>query len=170
MKAWFCVRATFLLLLLLITTGAFGQSKDAVILNAPRIADNAPETGRSGESEIRDYTWRHLPKESLAVPGTPSWIPEHSIIRDSSEAGTEKMLGLASAPSLTKTFAGNAVDNFDPPDPIIAAGPNHVITLVNYTISMYNKAGGRVFFRSFKNWFAGLAENQGSFLFDPKVI
>lgn len=55
-----------------------------------------------------------------------------------------------------------------PPDPHIAAGPNHVMTVVNTTVEAFNKNGGRVMQQSLSNFFAPLGPLTGTF--DPKVM
>ncbi len=65
---------------------------------------------------------------------------------------------------------GNQADGFlhRPPDPIMAAGPNHVVTVVNSTIDIYNKAGGLVLESSMASWFASLTPPGSPF--DPKIV
>jgi len=55
-----------------------------------------------------------------------------------------------------------------PPDPTVAAGPNNIMTVVNSTIDIYNKAGGLVLESSLASWFASLTPPGGPF--DPKVV
>ncbi|MFQ5480159.1 MAG: hypothetical protein ACE5DW_02675 [Thermodesulfobacteriota bacterium] len=78
------------------------------------------------------------------------------------------------APGLIKNFEGiddgGQPDGFlhRPPDPTMAAGINHVVTVVNSTIDIYNKAGGLVIESSLAAWFASVAPPGGPF--DPKVV
>jgi len=55
-----------------------------------------------------------------------------------------------------------------PPDPTMAAGPNHVGTVVNSTINFYNKTGGLVLESSMASWFAAQTPPGGPF--DPKIV
>lgn len=55
-----------------------------------------------------------------------------------------------------------------PPDPHIAAGPNHVMTVVNTTVQAFTKTGGVVLQESLRNFFAPLGPLTGTF--DPKVL
>lgn len=55
-----------------------------------------------------------------------------------------------------------------PPDPHIAAGPNHVMIVVNTTVQAFNKSGGIVLQDSLRNFFAPLGPLTGTF--DPKVL
>jgi len=78
------------------------------------------------------------------------------------------------APSLLVNFEGRdnggQPDGFlhRPPDPTVAAGPNHVITVVNSTINIYDKAGTPVLESSMDAWFASLTPPGGPF--DPKIV
>jgi hypothetical protein len=47
----------------------------------------------------------------------------------------------AARPVQVKGFVGVPATNFLPPDPIMAAGPNHVIVMVNTTFRIYDKNG-----------------------------
>ena len=65
------------------------------------------------------------------------------------------------------------IDNTDgflfiPADPYGAAGPNHVVNVVNVSIEFYNKVGGGQVSQSLQDFFAPL--NPTTFTFDPKVI
>jgi hypothetical protein len=80
------------------------------------------------------------------------------------------------APGLTGTFEGiNFNDNdtlsdwyYIPPDPIAAAGPNHVVAVVNSAIEWYTKSGTRQDRQSLEDFFASLSPD--GWPFDPKVI
>jgi hypothetical protein len=80
------------------------------------------------------------------------------------------------APGLTGSFDGiNFDDNhalsgqyYIPPDPIAAAGPNHVVAVVNSAIEWYIKSGTRQYRQSLYDFFAPLTPQDDPF--DPKVI
>ena len=55
-----------------------------------------------------------------------------------------------------------------PPDPIGAAGPNHVVSVVNTSIEWYTKAGVRQNSQSLSSFFSSLSPLTQTF--DPKVI
>ena len=61
---------------------------------------------------------------------------------------------------------------FIPPDPHAAAGPNHVVNVVNVSIEWYAKTGGAAqYSASLANFFASLpGALPYTFTFDPKVI
>lgn len=55
-----------------------------------------------------------------------------------------------------------------PPDTTIAAGPNHIMTVVNSTINIYNKTGTLLIDASLALWFARQSPPGGPF--DPKIV
>ncbi|MCA9027873.1 MAG: hypothetical protein KDA86_21875, partial [Planctomycetaceae bacterium] len=80
------------------------------------------------------------------------------------------------APPVTNSIEGI---NFDenatnggfyniPPDPIGAAGPNHVVSVVNTSIEWHLKDGTQQHSQSLANFFSSLSPANGTF--DPKVI
>ena len=83
----------------------------------------------------------------------------------------------ASAPSLDTSFDGL---NFNqeasksgyyhtPPDPIGAAGPTQVVSVVNTTIQWYTKSGVQQHSQGLASFFSALSP-QAARIFDPKVI
>lgn len=72
---------------------------------------------------------------------------------------------------------GTAFDSLDytdsggfvPPDPELAAGPSHVIAVVNTRFAIYNTSGTELVNNSFTSFFASLSGCNGS-LFDPNVL
>lgn len=64
----------------------------------------------------------------------------------------------------------NDSGGFVPPDPQLAAGPNHLIAVVNSTFAIYNKTGSRL--RAPTSFASLFNSNQActGFLFDPNVV
>ncbi len=75
---------------------------------------------------------------------------------------------MANAPKVVTDFSGNPETNSIPPDPIMAVGPNHVMTLVNSSFRIYDKKGNLLFQRSADAWFQNVMPYSGAF--DPIVI
>lgn len=142
-----------------------------VVVVVVSIALFRTEARATEKHEIRDYAWNHLRKEDLIRREPPAWIPQHVVQTDIASGPTGATRFLPLAPALQGSFAGNGVDDFDPPDPILAAGPNHIISAVNTAFNIYNKNGQVVFSHTLKNWFSPhLAESSGALLFDVKTI
>jgi len=69
---------------------------------------------------------------------------------------------------LGTNFQGISWTTSIPPDPVIAAGPNHVVLVVNSRLAIYTKSGSLVSQTELYNWFANV--NPPGTVFDPKVI
>jgi hypothetical protein len=72
------------------------------------------------------------------------------------------------APGLVSDFAGISQTSFIPPDPIMAAGPNHLMGLVNTSFAIFSKTGTNLQQISARSWFANVSP--GNNAFDPKVF
>jgi hypothetical protein len=74
--------------------------------------------------------------------------------------------------NLGTTFAGLNFNNTtagEPPDPIAAAGPNHVVDLVNTAIRIYSKTGTILSTQQLPTFFAPLSPGSDNFT-DPSVM
>ncbi|MCC6962061.1 MAG: hypothetical protein IT585_02305 [candidate division Zixibacteria bacterium] len=71
-----------------------------------------------------------------------------------------------------KSFAGIGATGWDPPDPCLAAGPNHVIEVVNSSIAIFDKNTGVKLLQSTAGfWFGSTVPAPPSgFIYDPKVV
>lgn len=74
-------------------------------------------------------------------------------------------------PAVDTRFASLTFSNsaYIPPDPEMAAGPNHLLVAVNVYIAIYSKSGSELFRASPYNLF-GQPECKELFLFDPNVL
>ncbi len=73
----------------------------------------------------------------------------------------------SAAPSLSTDFQGLTYMGLRPPDPHIAAGPSHIIAIVNSKFGIFNKTGTELFEATGFSWFSPV--NSLTFIFDPKV-
>ncbi|MFN9991942.1 MAG: choice-of-anchor J domain-containing protein [Phycisphaerales bacterium] len=73
---------------------------------------------------------------------------------------------------LENTFPTISATGWNPPDPTVAVGPNHVVVTVNMAIAFYDKNTGSETFRTNLNNAGGFFGDLGAqgFTFDPKVI
>jgi hypothetical protein len=74
----------------------------------------------------------------------------------------------ATAPYNMIDFEGNTMTNGIPPDPIMAVGPNHIMTLVNTQFIIWDKQGNRLFSNYADPWFNNVVASSGAF--DPQVV
>ncbi len=105
--------------------------------------------------------------------GPPVILPQHSLQEDHSipGPGSFKSAGAsASASGLLTSFPAIGETNRGNLDPILAAGPKHIMVAVNPVVAIYTKKGRRRFQTDFKSWFAALPVARTAHLFDPKLI
>src|SRR5512141_280918 len=143
--------------------------------------------GRESIDEIRE----RAPMRTQAVPGDRA-IPFHRIPRGSGATGqagsplTEQDLAAPFstsspaplAPSLDSSFAGlgNPPHGQDviPPDTMGAAGPNHLVSLLNSDFGVFNKTTGAVLqqisLQSFWGSLGTAPRQPANFPFDPKIL
>ncbi|NIP70997.1 MAG: hypothetical protein GTO04_18060, partial [Planctomycetales bacterium] len=132
---------------------------------------------RSMQTDTGQLLWAEE-SAPLGPPGrTAAQRSEHqeSLSIDADDPDILRVL----APPLSSTIeAANFNTNsthtgffFIPPDPIAAAGPNHVVNVVNVTVEWYTKAGVQQNSQSLASFFSALpAPLPRTFTFDPKVI
>jgi hypothetical protein len=77
---------------------------------------------------------------------------------------------LLSVTNLIEGVGGPAAGGFTPADPHGAAGPGHVVNVVNSHVQWFTKAGTLQRSEDLNTFFAPLGTNVTSFVFDPKVI
>ena len=92
-----------------------------------------------------------------------------SVADDPSQAGSGLPFVVQQFNTLDFDQNANVTGFFSiPPDSHVAAGPNHIMTVVNTTIQAFSKSGGKQIEQSLRNFFAPLAPLTGTF--DPKVL
>ena len=152
-----------------------------------RVTKSVP-FARESIDEIRALA----PSRSRAVPGDRT-IPFHRIPRRSDATG-EARLPLAgpelaapflasspapSAPALDSSFAGlgnppHSEGDVIPPDTMGAAGPNHLVSILNSDFGVFDKTTGAVLQKiSLQSFWGSLGTGPGepaNFPFDPKIL
>ncbi|MGE5692404.1 MAG: hypothetical protein ACM3YF_01330, partial [Candidatus Zixiibacteriota bacterium] len=119
-----------------------------------RIRDNElPEVDRQNLKEIK--------KRQVPVSDNGARI----ILAPPSGAGR------VAAPTLGLNFDGFNVfqSGYIPPDPVMAAGPNHLVIAVNLRWQIYSKTGAPGFFTTMQTWFSSVNTLNLNYS-DPKVI
>ena len=110
-----------------------------------------------GTRNIREM----LPEEAADLPmrlGEPNDLPVGEIIAARRATVGAKWPGISAGPWV-------------PPDPTLAAGPSHIVEMVNSTIAWFDKSGTKQFEAAIDgpNGFFGEL-GAGSFVFDPKCL
>jgi len=79
-------------------------------------------------------------------------------------------IGYAQSVTLTESFEGLQQSGQHIPDPVIAVGPNHVVSIVNSSIGIYNKTGTLISNTSLQSWFNSYIPTGDGLPYDPKII
>ncbi|MBI1744113.1 hypothetical protein HYR54_13750 [Candidatus Acetothermia bacterium] len=163
--------------------------------NVPKTTSTSPINVGPGRRETSD-----LDEETLARAKQQSFVPEpnppYDVEQDRSVKGNFPLTGQSKSPSaLTQDSSknggyphqyrplapdilsnGQGLDTSEasltvtPPDPDIAVGPNHFITVVNLSFAIYDKATGtRLQATSFASWFSAVCSCSSIDLTDPRI-
>jgi len=84
------------------------------------------------------------------------------------DRGIENFPAGISRPVVQKNFQGFGDQGGFPPDPIMAAGPNHIIVCVNSSFRIFDKNGTQLKSISAATWFSSIAPGSGPN--DPQII
>jgi hypothetical protein len=113
---------------------------------------------RSNESEpVRPL----LGNPRLSSPfGTPSLLPA---------PGAASGAASGTLPTRLADFPGPAFDGLIPPNPVIAAGPEHLLTVTNGSVMVFSKSGDLRFADTLAGFFEPVA-GDSDFLTDPRAF
>ncbi len=144
------------------------------------IVERTPIVGNvrfpSGVAQMR-YEEPTPARFSRRGRGFPAGVADRSVASTAETAAGALPDTRAVSPDLfssfdTIDFDDNAVNNdgflFIPPDNHLAAGPNHVVVVVNSTIAVYSKAGAELLNTGLADFFTALSPLTKTF--DPRVI
>ena len=109
-----------------------------------------------------------MPNQPAQPESIPAIRPE--AIQDSSAVlnNNPSIEVIPYTPGLLLSFQGISATGWIPPDPIIAAGPNHLVVATNSSFAIYTKGGSRQYSTTFFQWYSNL--NPPSTIFDPKIV
>ena len=102
-------------------------------------------------------------KQNLIFGWNKSQLPDYRYVEDTRKAAT----GNGGQTVLLNSFSGISMTNFIPPDPTIAAGPNHIIICANSTFKILDKEGNVLKSISAAVWWAPAWPDENG---DPQVI
>ena len=165
------------------TTVAQGGLSSQEQVAAPptvRTWQNLPTAAIMGaQEEIERPVGLEAPEILQALksqPFVPPVDPIYSVEEDTA-VGNSPSVSSSGPQPLAPTLVSNfeAVDNSDqldgylhrPPDPVLAAGPNHVGVVVNSLVTFYTKNGIQVGQASLATWFSDVYT--GGNPFDPRI-
>jgi hypothetical protein len=136
-----------------------GSVASGVIVNTGLFSE-APSV-----SDFSSLQKMHNPEVPLLPP--PSDMMPPSAPEGSNYFEEKYTLG-NSRPVVEKNFRGINDQGGFPPDPIMAAGPNHIMVLVNSAFRIYDKSGNTLKTIQASVWFNSIAPGSGPN--DPQVI
>ncbi|WP_395377680.1 Ig-like domain-containing protein [Marinicella sp. W31] len=141
----------------------FSESVDNVI-KRPIANYNSPDR------QLASQLILHEPPSPKAENPTPKhqYVGFHGHEPIQQNGISNRALQVTIDAATTQTNIDNTGSLFIPADPHGAAGPNHVVNVVNTSIEIYNKDGTGASSQSLQNFFA--AVTPVNFTFDPKVI
>jgi len=129
------------------------------------VPGTVPAVGEALESFEINKTVEKLPTPSNVVPPLG---PEGSNYIEDRPVQMSKVAGGTPRPVLQKSFEGFPQTNYIPPDPIIAAGPNHLMSAVNSTFRIFDKNGTLLKTINSNAWFGTVLA--GANVSDPIVM
>lgn len=150
----------------------FGLAAGLMAQQATQVAPDTFQLPTETALPVIESTARYFPQiqhryeARLKLPENPKWMGQ----RTAEEPNTLPLGGLLNEPrgSLLARFPGITATGWNPPDPHLAAGPNHLVAVVNSSLAFFTKTGTATFQVDFGTFFSTLSP--GNFIFDPKVI
>jgi len=132
--------------------------------------------GASVGARIESFREHEIPRirnpRYLAAPLAPAGsneVQDESLPASTLESRT---LGTSTLAAPIVSFPGLDYTAKLPPDPIVAAGPSHLIGAVNSKFGIFSKSGTLLFQTAANSWFSNVLPNITALggAFDPKVI
>jgi hypothetical protein len=133
--------------------------------------NNLYDRWQRGEADLDENEFRVSPAEAAALQADAMKLSPNANIQIAQ-----------SGPGLNAPTPGVAFDSLDtteccgggavvPPDPIMAAGPNHLVAIVNLAFEMYDKTGANLSGpTTMASFFASVGTGCASNPFDPNVL
>lgn len=145
-----------------------GPSQGSVTSGAIQTTDIFPENysmGGDGTNEIIQNSASQLEDQNLIIGWNSSQLPDYKYVEDSPSLGNKA--GNGGQTVLLNKFPAISMTNFIPPDPAIAAGPEHIIVCANSTFKIMDKNGNVLKSISAAVWWAPAWPDENG---DPQVI
>ena len=79
------------------------------------------------------------------------------------------LVGIDRQPILIQDFQGFQMGNYIPPDPDLAAGPNHIVAIDNGQFGIWDKLGNLIKNINADSWVSAIVNNP-SVVTDPKIL
>jgi hypothetical protein len=168
----------FLLLLLIVFSSEIFSQLDSVYYKGPsqgsvaggaiqstdNFTDNISFPGEL-KTEIPSLDHRSRLQENLILGWNASQLPEYKYTEDTPVA--EDRIQNGGQTVLLNSFPGISMTNYIPPDPTIAAGPDHIIICANSTFKIIDKEGTVIKSIPASAWWSPAWPDENG---DPQVI
>ena len=145
-----------------------GPSQGSVVSGAIQSTDNFTDNISSPgdlKTEIPSLERQSRVQENLILGWKPSQLPEYKYVEDTPVAKGRIQNGGQTV--LLNSFPGISMTNFIPPDPTIAAGPDHIIICANSTFKIIDKEGTVIKSIPASAWWSPAWPDENG---DPQVI
>ncbi|HJW14443.1 MAG TPA: hypothetical protein VJ776_07095 [Thermoanaerobaculia bacterium] len=125
---------------------------------------------------VKSFREHEIPRVKNPPDLPPPLAPAGSNeVEDGSRAPARlgaRPLQVSEAASPIVSFRGLDYTGSVPPDPIVAAGPSHVVAAVNSEVGVFSKSGALLNRIDADSWFSNVLPNVGALggTFDPKVL
>lgn len=141
-----------------------GQVSNVVVTNTNQFLKTLPKS---------NDTIKHVRNKISLVPLTESLIADNingfkNIFIEDVSSNSQNKSYSSIKPILYEKFEGITETNSIPPDPYVAVGKNHIISVVNSSFRIMDKKGKTIVTINADEWYRGLQSNVGAF--DPKVV
>lgn len=145
-----------------------GPSQGSVSGGAMQSTENFSDnfifpTGEFIEAPLIDY--KSTEDGDLLFNWDSSLLPEYNYVEDQHTKNT--LGGIEGETVLLNSFSAIPMTNFIPPDPTIAAGPNHIIVCANSTFRILDKEGNILKIIPAGSWWSPAWPDENG---DPQVI
>jgi|GEM_PF-1074070 len=145
---------------------AFGSVTGGVLVSTENFA-NAPAVIEPEGKKIHNPFWEKYNPSYYddILNNTPASGPLNS-----NEFADNVFLKNATSqpPTILASFESIPQGNSIPPDPIMAVGPDHIISCVNTSFEIYDKSGNSLFRSTADAWYSNILPGAGAF--DPVIF
>jgi len=141
------------------TTSTNGFSIASPVIT-PKITGNEEDEDKEG-AENDQQIFLPAPKD-VKPPLGPKGSNYHEML------GVKMTTTSLSQPVVLKSFQGNISTGYIPPDPILAVGPNYIVSIVNSSFRILDKNGTLYKNIDLNTWFTDVKSSPG--FSDPQVI
>ena len=145
-----------------------GPRLDSVLTGAVQTTDNFTSTMlMTAKTNVREIPKKKLPKQDMFINIDKSKLSKYVYVQDKNITKHPTAEGQT---VLLNNFKGYDMTNVIPPDPTIAAGPNHVIICANGqpgAFRIYDKEGNLLKTIEADDWWADVAPEESG---DPQVM